>query len=107
MEKVQAQLERLPDIRFGKHSNNRKRPRDPEDLNWTKKSIFYELPYFKKLKLRHNIDVMHVEKNICESHLCTMVGLDKKSKDTECNAPKSGRLDGVLRESTYKMRKIQ
>lgn len=40
VEKVQAQLERLPDIRFGKDSNNRKRPRDPEDLNWTKKSIF-------------------------------------------------------------------
>ena len=26
---------------------------------------------------------MHVEKNICESHLCTMVGIDKKSEDTE------------------------
>lgn len=40
VEKVQAQLERPPNTRFGKHSNNKKRPRDPEDLNWTKKSIF-------------------------------------------------------------------
>ena len=26
---------------------------------------------------------MNVEKNICESRICTMVGLDKKNKDTE------------------------
>ncbi|XXG77568.1 hypothetical protein AAC387_Pa08g1698 [Persea americana] len=83
MEKVQEQLDRLPDTRFGKHSSNKKRPHDPEDLNWKKKSIFYELPYFKKLKVRHNIDVMHVEKNICESHLGTMLGMDKRNKDTE------------------------
>ena len=30
--------------------------------NWTKKSIFFKLPYFKTLLLRHNLDVMHIEK---------------------------------------------
>ncbi|CAM8934495.1 unnamed protein product [Rhodiola kirilowii] len=30
--------------------------------NWTKKSIFWELPYWMDVKLRHNLDVMHIEK---------------------------------------------
>jgi len=29
---------------------------------WKKKSIFFELPYWLKLDVRHLIDVMHVEK---------------------------------------------
>ncbi|CAL2248338.1 unnamed protein product [Prunus armeniaca] len=33
-------------------------------LNWTHKSMFFELPYWSKLKLRHNLDVMDVEKNV-------------------------------------------
>ena len=31
--------------------------------NWTKQSIFWELPYWKDNLLRHNLDVMHIEKN--------------------------------------------
>ena len=30
--------------------------------NWYKKNIFWELPYWKDLLLRHNLDVMHIEK---------------------------------------------
>jgi len=29
---------------------------------WKKKSIFFELPYWSKLDVRHCIEVMHVEK---------------------------------------------
>ncbi|KAL0405918.1 UNVERIFIED_CONTAM: hypothetical protein Slati_3905700 [Sesamum latifolium] len=29
---------------------------------WTKKSIFWDLPYWSKLLIRHNFDVMHIEK---------------------------------------------
>ena len=29
----------------------------------------------------HNIDVMHVEKNVCDSLLGTILNLDKKTKD--------------------------
>ena len=29
---------------------------------WKKKSIFYELPYWRHLLIRHNLDVMHIEK---------------------------------------------
>ena len=31
--------------------------------NWTKQSIFWELPYWKNNLLRYNLDVMHIEKN--------------------------------------------
>ena len=83
VQKVLDQLDQLPEVRFGKGPNSRKRPRCPALLNWTKKSILYELPYWKNLNLRHNLDVMHVEKNICENIVGTVVGIDKKNKDTD------------------------
>lgn len=30
--------------------------------NWHKQSIFWELPYWKDHKLRHNLDVIHIKK---------------------------------------------
>ncbi|XP_050215350.1 uncharacterized protein LOC126666401 [Mercurialis annua] len=50
--------------------------------NWKKKSIFFRLPYWSKLLIRHNLDVMHIEKNICDSILGTLMGIVGKSKDT-------------------------
>ncbi|GJW20015.1 transposase, Ptta/En/Spm [Tanacetum coccineum] len=32
--------------------------------NWVKRSIFWELPYWHLLLVRHNLDVMHIEKNV-------------------------------------------
>lgn len=32
--------------------------------------------------IRHNLDVMHIEKNICDSFLGTLLDMDGKSKDT-------------------------
>ena len=51
--------------------------------NWTKKSIFFELSYWSKLKLRHNLDVMHIEKNVCDNIVGTLLGIEGKSKDTD------------------------
>ncbi|XP_039135718.1 uncharacterized protein LOC120273139 [Dioscorea cayenensis subsp. rotundata] len=31
---------------------------------WKKRSIFFDLPYWEHLLLRHNLDVMHIEKNL-------------------------------------------
>ncbi|KAH7843036.1 hypothetical protein Vadar_012013 [Vaccinium darrowii] len=68
----------------GKHPNNRKRHRGENPiLNWTKRSILFELPYWKTLKLRHCLDVMHIEKNIFDNLIETLLGVDGKSKDTE------------------------
>ena len=33
--------------------------------------------------MRHNIDVMHVEKNVCESVVNTLLNIVGKTKDTE------------------------
>ena len=82
VEKVVTQLDRVPPIKFGSDERNKKRPRAPEELNWTKKSILWELPYWNKLNLRHNLDVMHIEKNICENVYGTMLAIDGKNKDT-------------------------
>jgi hypothetical protein len=35
------------------------------------------------LFVKHNLDVMHIEKNICESILCTLLQIPSKSKDGE------------------------
>jgi hypothetical protein len=48
-----------------------------------KKSIFFELPYWSSLLIRHNLDVMHIEKNICESLLGTLLEIEGKCKDSE------------------------
>ena len=44
---------------------------------------FFELPYWSSLLIRHNLDVMHIEKNICESILGTLLELEGKCKDGE------------------------
>ncbi|XP_040364493.1 uncharacterized protein LOC121050025 [Rosa chinensis] len=49
--------------------------------NWKKKSIFFELPYWKDNLIRHNLDVMHIEKNVCDNVLETILGVAGKSKD--------------------------
>ena len=60
-----------------------KRKRGDNELNWRKKSIFYELPYWADIELKHNLDVMHIEKNVCDSLLGTLLGDPHKSKDTD------------------------
>ncbi|XP_074301486.1 uncharacterized protein LOC141632881 [Silene latifolia] len=55
-----------------------------EDTNhnlWNKKSIFFELPYWEHNPLRHNLDVMHIEKNVCDNILGTLLDMDKSRDD--------------------------
>jgi hypothetical protein len=42
---------------------------------WKKKSIFFRLPYWKDNLLRHNLDLMHVEKNVIDNILGTMLDI--------------------------------
>lgn len=48
---------------------------------WRKKSIFFDLPYWNKLKLRHNLDVIHLEKNVSENIIGTLLNIKGKTKD--------------------------
>ena len=47
-----------------------------------KKSVFFQLEYWAKLKLRHNIDIMHVVKNVTESLTATIFNINGKTKET-------------------------
>ena len=44
-------------------------------------SIFWELPYWKNLLIRHNIDVMHNEKNVFDNVFNTVLNVKGKTKD--------------------------
>jgi hypothetical protein len=49
--------------------------------NWTHNNGLWQLPYFKKLLLPHNIDVMHNEKNMGEAIWNTCFDIADKTKD--------------------------
>lgn len=57
-----------------------KKEKKPED--WIKKrSIFFKLPYWEHNLLRHNLDVMHIEKNVCDNFVGTLLNVSGKTKD--------------------------
>ncbi|KAL6191518.1 hypothetical protein ACLB2K_037908 [Fragaria x ananassa] len=63
----------------GKEKQKKLKKGDPAKL-LKKKSLFFELPYWEELLVRHNLDVMHIEKNVCESVLDTILDVKGKSK---------------------------
>jgi hypothetical protein len=42
---------------------------------------FLELPYWKDLVVYHSIEVMHIEKNVCESLLRKLLNMDRKTRN--------------------------
>jgi hypothetical protein len=51
-------------------------------IPFKKQSIFFKyLPYWKNLQTCHNIDWMHVTKNVFDIIIGTLMGLLRKSKD--------------------------
>ncbi|XP_035838406.1 uncharacterized protein LOC110897575 [Helianthus annuus] len=63
--------------------------------NWVKKSIFWELDYWPMLLIRHNLDVMHIEKNVFENLFHTIMDTPKTKDNIKaridvkeyCNPP--------------------
>ncbi|CAL9001226.1 unnamed protein product [Prunus brigantina] len=78
-DEILEQLNRLDFAPFGKTVS---RIRPSTHMNWTHKPMFFELPYWSKLKLRHNLDVMHVEKNVFDTLVGTILDIEGKTKDT-------------------------
>ena len=71
---VLKQVENL-NVTFGKGAvldGRGKRPRQ-ETKQWNKRSIFFELPYWESNLLHHNLDFMHIEKNVCDKILYTLL----------------------------------
>jgi len=69
------------EIVFGLQSGKQKFPGFGLTHNWVKRSIFWELLYWKTNLLRHNLDVMHIEKNVFENIFNTVMDVKGKIKD--------------------------
>jgi hypothetical protein len=85
LKEVEEQLEKVKDVRPGKHPDNItgvKRKRNDGPKIYSRISTLWRLPYWQHLKLPHNLDVMHIEKNICENILGTLLMIIGKTKDT-------------------------
>ncbi|VVA38659.1 PREDICTED: transposon, partial [Prunus dulcis] len=54
---------------------------DGDRVCWKKKSKFFDLEYWKYLHVRHVLDVMHIEKNVCDSIIGTLLEIPGKKKD--------------------------
>nr|XP_004516691.1 uncharacterized protein LOC101514781 [Cicer arietinum] len=70
--------QRVKDINviFGKNQKQ-----TSEKNIWKKKSVFFDLPYWSSLDVRHCLHVMHVEKNVCDSVIGTLLNIQGKTKD--------------------------
>ncbi|KAL1223467.1 hypothetical protein V5N11_003525 [Cardamine amara subsp. amara] len=92
-EQLEAQIDHYGAHETVKRGGNWHSPRNMPDgygehHNWHKKSIFWELPYWKDHLLRHNLDVMHIEKNFFDNIMHTILNVLGKTKDS-----KNSRLD--------------
>lgn len=96
-EEIWEQVRHLPTVYEGSpfRPTNRKISGFGNTHNWVKRSIFWELPYWKTLLIRHNLDVMHIEKNVFENLFNTVMDTTKTKdnikarRDVEiyCNRP--------------------
>ena len=46
---------------------------------WNRRSIFWDLPYWKDHIIRHNLDPMHIEKNVFDNIFNTMLNIPGKT----------------------------
>ena len=60
----------------------------PEDIyehsaekTFKKRSVFFQLEYWETLLVRNNLDIMHIEKNVFDNIVHTILDVDKRSKD--------------------------
>ena len=51
------------------------------ECGWKKRSIFWDLPYWSTNLIRHNLDVMHIEKNVFDNVFNTVMNVEGKTKD--------------------------
>ncbi|KAK1664339.1 hypothetical protein QYE76_052498 [Lolium multiflorum] len=48
---------------------------------WKRRSVFWDLPYWKILDTPHCLDVTHITKNVCKSLLSTLLNMPDRTKD--------------------------
>ena len=74
---------RLPKIQFGQIAASEIINGFGDSHNWVRRSIFWELPYWSTNLIRHNLDVMHIEKNVFDNVFSTVMGVPGKTKDND------------------------
>ena len=81
---------------------------------WKKRSIFWDLPYWSTNLIRHNLDVMHIEKNFFENVFNTVMNVAGKSKDNAksredlkefCRRPELHAVNGKFPKACYTLDK--
>ncbi|XP_059288082.1 uncharacterized protein LOC132041388 isoform X3 [Lycium ferocissimum] len=81
---------------------------------WKKRSIFWDLPYWSTNLIRHNLDVMHIEKNFFENVFNTVLDVDGKTKDNPksredlkefCRRPELHAVGGEYPKAIYTLNK--
>jgi hypothetical protein len=77
-----VELEKVKDVSQGKHGGSKKRKRGEPAVIYNRKATWWSLPYWTDLLLPHNLDVMHIEKNICDNLLWTLLKVENQTKDT-------------------------
>jgi hypothetical protein len=84
---ILVQLEKVKHVRPGKHPTppprKRMRGEDGGTKIFSRKVLLWMMPYWKDLLLPYNLDVMHIEKNICENILGTLLEILGKTKDID------------------------
>lgn len=72
-----------------KDMNNKKRKHSGDDeakgrditIVFKRRCCLFQLPYWETLLLCHNLDLMHIQKNVFDNSVNTLLGVKKKSKD--------------------------
>ena len=71
------------DFKHGKNPTCKKRKRVVKgEPTWHLRVSLHDLPYWSTLLLSHNLDVMHIEKNIADNIVGTLFEIEGKNKDT-------------------------
>ena len=82
-EKSTVKLKRKVNRKDGEQISTEEPPKEKKETPiWKKKSIYWRLPYWKHLFVRHSIDVMHIEKNVLDSIIGTLLNMKDKTKDS-------------------------
>jgi hypothetical protein len=81
-EEVHDVVSKYDDIVFGFQSGKQKFHGFGLNHNWLKRSIFWELPYWKTNILRYNLDIMYIEKNVFENIFNTVIDVKGKTKNS-------------------------
>ncbi|XP_074323263.1 uncharacterized protein LOC141660197 [Apium graveolens] len=82
-EQVLGRVQHLMGHVFGKTQRPLRWKKGEARPVWKKISLFFQLEYWKFLPVRHVLDVMHIEKNLCEAMLGTLLNIPGKTKDRE------------------------